>query len=96
MIMSKSTTTLAAYRIYAVERRRSRLASWKDIGLAFSHRDGKGFDLELQSVPLSAAELVVRTASERILPNGAVAEARKRGSRTVERRCKDADTRPSA
>lgn len=72
-VMSRTSSTHNIYRVYAVERRRSSYASWTDIGAAFTHPDGKGFDLELQSMPLSAAELVVRTAAERIRANGAPA-----------------------
>jgi hypothetical protein len=57
--MSKSSRRHTVYRIYAVERRRSPPASWTDIGLAFAHKDGKGFDLELQSMPLSALSIVM-------------------------------------
>lgn len=45
-----------------------------DIGTAFTHRDGQGFDLELQTMPLSAAELVVRTSAEKRLADGSLAE----------------------
>jgi hypothetical protein len=72
-----------------------------DIGTAFSHKDGKGFDLELQSMPLSAAELVVRTSAEHRLTDGTIARfthqrrglARKTpGSRTVQGSYKSQNT----
>jgi hypothetical protein len=74
--MSKSSKQEPAYRIYAVERRTTNRASWTDIGTAYTHRDGKGFDLQLQSMPLSAAELVVRPVTEKIAPDGEILRAR--------------------
>jgi hypothetical protein len=45
-----------------------------DIGTAFAHSDGKGFDLELQSMPLSAAQLVARIRAERRLADGSIVQ----------------------
>jgi hypothetical protein len=73
--MSKVYARCATHRIYAVERRRTKNARWIDIGAAWTHPDGKGFDLELQTVPLTAAELVVRIAGERSGASRCVATA---------------------
>jgi hypothetical protein len=70
--MSRRSQTRPTHRIYAVLRRHTRGACWMDVGSAITHADGKGFDLELQTMPLTAEELVIRTAAEHILPNGIV------------------------
>ena len=72
--MNRTTHHAPSYRIYAVERRHTKRPSWTDVGTAFTHRDGKGFDLELQTMPLSAAELVVRPSAEKRLADGSLAE----------------------
>lgn len=71
-IMNTTTHRAPSYRIYAVERRHPRKVCWMDIGTAFTHRDGKGFDLELQTMPLSAAQLVARISAEKRLADGSI------------------------
>lgn len=68
--MNRTTQHAPSYRIYAVERRHTTRARWMDIGSAFTHSDGKGFDLELHTMPLNAAELVVRPSAEKRLADG--------------------------
>lgn len=38
---------------------------FKDIGAAFPHKDGKGFNVELEAMPVNG-RVVLRTPSERI------------------------------
>lgn len=72
--MNRTTRRAPGYRIYAVERRHTNRACWTAIGMAFTHRDGKGFDLELQTMPLSPAQLVARISAERRLADGSIVQ----------------------
>lgn len=47
------------HRLYAVTKRADK-SRWQEIGAAWSHKDGKGFNLKLDYLPLNAAELVLR------------------------------------
>jgi len=47
------------HRIYAVTKRGDK-NHWDDIGAAWSHKDGKGFNLKLSYLPLNGGELVIR------------------------------------
>jgi hypothetical protein len=54
-----------SHRIYAVTQGRTR---WTDIGAAWIHKDRNGFDLRLETVPLTAAEIIVRPNRAEIDP----------------------------
>lgn len=47
------------HRIYAVAKRGDK-SNWDDIGAAWPHKDGKGFNLKLEFLPLNGSELVIR------------------------------------
>lgn len=47
------------HRAYAVTKRGEK-SRWQEIGAAWSHKDGKGFNLKLDYLPLNGAELVLR------------------------------------
>lgn len=83
--MSRSSRRKPTHRVYAVLRRRTPVACWMDIGAAISHKDGKGFDLELQSMPLRAEELVVRTMDEQIARDGTLIPATAKRRMTARR-----------
>ena len=51
------------YRVYAIVQRPKQDDYWLNIGLAFPHQDGKGFNVMLQALPLNA-KLVLREPSE--------------------------------
>lgn len=38
---------------YVVRDREDKKANWREIGVAFQHKDGKGFDLLLDAVPVN-------------------------------------------
>ena len=38
---------------------------WTPIGSAWANKDGKGFNLKLDLVPLNGAEIVIRTIDEK-------------------------------
>ncbi len=41
------------FAAYVVRDRDDKKANWRKIGVAFTHKDGKGFDLLLDSSPIS-------------------------------------------
>ena len=50
-----------SHRIYAVTKRNSGDKNdWTEIGAAWPHKDGKGFSLKLDFLPLNGAELSLR------------------------------------
>jgi len=51
-----------AFRVYSVIPRDGKDDYWLNIGLAFPHQDGKGFNVMLQALPLNA-KLVLREAA---------------------------------
>lgn len=58
-----SGDTQPAFRVYSVIPRDGKDDFWLNIGLAFPHGDGKGFNVILQALPL-AGKLVLREAAE--------------------------------
>jgi hypothetical protein len=53
-----------AYRVYSVIRRENKEDDfWLNLGVAFPHEDGEGFNLLLQGLPLDG-KLVLRTYKE--------------------------------
>jgi hypothetical protein len=60
--MKKTHTTekkLPAYRIYSVTKDGDK-SIWFEIGAAWAHADGKGFNLQYGALPLPGAEIVLR------------------------------------
>jgi len=53
-----------AYRVYTVIKREGKDDFWLNLGVAFAHEDGEGFNLLLQALPLDA-KLVLRTYKEK-------------------------------
>lgn len=51
------SSTQPSHRVYAVTNGRT---CWLDIGAAWMHKDGKGFDLHLETMPFMAAEIIAR------------------------------------
>ena len=64
-IMSNDTTTKTrpTYRIYSVTKKGDSKTNWQEIGAAWPHKDGKGFNLKFAARPLDGAEIVLRTAT---------------------------------
>ena len=58
-----SSDNQPAFRVYSVIPREGKDDYWLNIGLAFPHGDGKGFNVMLQALPLNA-KLVLREAAE--------------------------------
>ena len=58
-----SNNNQPAFRVYSVIPREGKDDYWLNIGLAFPHNDGKGFNVMLQALPVNA-KLVLREASD--------------------------------
>jgi hypothetical protein len=43
---------------YVVRDRDDKKANWREIGVGFAHKDGKGFDLLLDAVPVSGRVVI--------------------------------------
>jgi hypothetical protein len=69
------------HRVYAVSKRGEK-SHWQDIGAAWSHKDGKGFNMKLEYLPLNGAEIVLRVpdADDETADNGPKSAAKKGGA----------------
>ena len=54
-----NSTNRPTHRVYAVTGN-GKNSYWREIGAAWSHADGEGFNLKLDLLPLNGAEIVVR------------------------------------
>ena len=52
------------FAAYVVRDRDDKKSNWREIGVAFTHKDGKGFDLLLDAVPVSG-RVVLRTIEDK-------------------------------
>ncbi len=57
--MTTKQTNRPSHRVYAVTKNGER-SNWREIGAAWSHKDGDGFSLKLDFLPLNGAEIVIR------------------------------------
>jgi len=60
----RSKPTHEAFVVRNFERDGEQDASWLKVGAAFAHRDGKGFDIVLDAMPVTG-RVVVREVRER-------------------------------
>ena len=60
-----STSKKPSHRIYAVTKRSSGESDWTEVGAAWPHKDGKGFSLKLEYLPLNGGELSLRIPSDK-------------------------------
>ena len=64
MSNTKTAKTVPAYRIYSVTKNGDdKKSTWQEIGAAWTHKDGKGFNLQFNARPLEGAEIVLRVPS---------------------------------
>lgn len=68
--MTSTTSNKPTHRIYAVSKRAGDNSNWTEIGAAWPHKDGKGFNLKLEYLPLNGGELVLRVPSEKTKSDG--------------------------
>ena len=61
--MQESDKRKPSHRAYTVRRREEENEHWIDIGLAFSHRDGNGFDVVFDALPVNGV-VVLRKCYE--------------------------------
>lgn len=60
-----ATHSRPSHRVYAVTKKDGAdKSNWRDIGAMWPHKDGEGFSLKLDFMPLNGAELVVRTPKD--------------------------------
>ena len=64
MSNKKTAKTLPTHRIYAVSRNGEQNATWAEIGAAWPHKDGKGFDILYEVVPLNG-RITLRTNEDK-------------------------------
>jgi hypothetical protein len=64
--MSKtSTSNRPTHRIFAVSQRgEGKKSDWREIGAAWQHKDGRGFNLKLLMLPLNGSDIVLREADD--------------------------------
>lgn len=60
-----SSSNKPSHRIYCVSKRNTGESDWDEIGVAWPHKDGKGFSLKLKFLPLNGGELSLRVPSEK-------------------------------
>jgi hypothetical protein len=58
-ITMSNNSNRPSHRIYAVTKNGER-SNWREIGAAWAHRDGEGFNLKLAYLPLNGGEIVIR------------------------------------
>jgi hypothetical protein len=57
-------TKQPTHRVYAVRKTGPDTSYWAEIGGAWANKDGKGFSLKLNLLPVGDADIVVREISE--------------------------------
>jgi hypothetical protein len=63
MSKQETTKTLPTHRVYSVSKNGEKKATWTEIGAAWPHKDGKGFNLTFTALPLEGAQIVLRLAT---------------------------------
>jgi len=58
-MIKTETSKRPTHRVYAVTKNGDK-SFWTEIGAAWSHQDGKGFNVKLDYLPLNSAEIVIR------------------------------------
>jgi hypothetical protein len=59
-----NTSNQPTHRLYAVRKLGDGKNAWTEIGAAWANRDGKGFNLKLNLLPLDGSEIVMREPRE--------------------------------
>lgn len=65
--MSNDTTTKnrPTHRIFNVTKAADGTSTWTELGAAWPHKDGRGFNLKLTKAPVPGADIVLRIATVR-------------------------------
>jgi len=69
------------HRVYTVIKREGQDDYWLNIGLAFPHRDGKGFNVVLQALPLDG-KIVCREITNEEGEDASQLHSRREGARS--------------
>ena len=78
--MTTTSPNKPSHRVYAVTKRKSGENDWTEIGACWTHGDGKGFNLKLDYLPLTQAELVIRVPKEKADATSDAADANQGGA----------------
>jgi hypothetical protein len=60
MTKTETPSSRPTHRVYAVKKIGDDKSHWTEIGAAWTHQDGKGFNVKLEFLPLAGAEIVIR------------------------------------
>ena len=71
MTKTETTSKRPTHRVYAVKKIGEDNSHWTEIGAAWAHQDGKGFNLKLDYLPLGGAEIVIREPKAKGAEGGA-------------------------
>ncbi len=63
MSNKQNAKALPTHRVYSVSKNGEEKATWQEIGAAWPHKDGKGFNLSFAARPLEGAQIVLRVAT---------------------------------
>lgn len=64
MSTQSRTSKRPTHRVYAVTQRKNGDSNWQEIGAAWAHNDGQGFNLQVNYLPLNGADLVIRVPKD--------------------------------
>ena len=66
--MSKQPTAKArpTHRIYSVSKNGDEKPFWTELGAAWPHKDGKGFQLKFKACPIGECEVVLRVIEPKL------------------------------
>ena len=77
--MTNTAPNKPSHRVFAVTKRGDN-KRWQEIGAAWPHKDGKGFNLKLDYLPLNGGELVIRVPKERTASESDAADGAEGGA----------------
>lgn len=66
--MSNTAKTRPTHRIYSVAKNGDRKAIWTELGAAWPHKDGKGFQLKFKASPFGECDVVLRAIKPKANP----------------------------
>jgi hypothetical protein len=68
--MTAQTNTRPTHRIFAVTKSGKDKKFWQPIGALWAHQDGKGFNQQLDYLPLNDAQIVIRSVDDETAERG--------------------------
>lgn len=63
MSNDSNTKTRPTHRVFSVTKNGDSKANWLEIGAAWPHKDGKGFNIKFNACPFGDAEIVLRSVT---------------------------------